>query len=108
MNFYVDLFITDNDLTLGSGGEPLLCDDRVSIAQDIKHLIRESGLMVTIIGQRSRDLIADAIQRLVILIEDDERLVPGTVAITETTFEQYFVTADTVEFGAISFLASLL
>jgi Protein of unknown function (DUF2590) len=103
MNLYVDLFITDNDLTLDSGGEPLLCDDRVSIAQDIKHLIRESGLMVALIGERSRVLIDDALQRLVLLIEDDERLVPGTVEITEATVEEYFVAADTVEFGYLQF-----
>lgn len=103
MSLYIDLYITGNDLTLDSGGEPLLIDDRESIAQDIKHLIRESGLMVTIIGQRSRLIIADAIQRLVLLIEDDERLVPGTIEITEPSFELYYVQADTVEFGPLGF-----
>lgn len=103
MPSYVDLYITGNDLTLGNDGEPLLCNDRVSIAQDIKHLIRESGLMVAIIGERSRLLIADGLHRLALLIEDDERLIPGTIEITEPTFEIYYVQADTVEFGPLGF-----
>ncbi|MEQ1636717.1 MAG: DUF2590 family protein [Methylococcales bacterium] len=103
MASYVDIYITDNDLTLDSSGEPMLVNDRASIAQDIKHLIRESGLMVTIIGQRSRLIVADAIQRLVLLIEEDERLVPGTIKITEPSFEGYWVQADTELFGPLGF-----
>lgn len=102
MTNYVDILITDNDLTLDAAGEPRLIADRGSISQDIKHLIRESGLMVTIIGQRSRFAIASAIQELELLIEDDERLVPGTIKITEPVFEAYFVEADTVLFGSLA------
>lgn len=107
MGLYVDLLITDNDLTLDSGGEPQLVDDRDSIAQDIKHLIRESGLMVRIIGQRDPVKVAANLQALELLIEDDERLVPGTIAITAIDAETYYVTADTVEFGPIEFYIGL-
>jgi hypothetical protein len=104
---YIDLWITDNDLTLDSGGEPLLVDDRDSIAQDIKHLIRESGLMVQIIGQRDRIAVRANLQKLELMIEDDVRLVPGTIAITAIDPELYYVTADTVEFGPIDFYIGL-
>ena len=100
---YVDLLITNNDLTLDSGGEPQLVDNRESIAQDIKHLIRESGLMVQIIGQRSQVAIDANLQALELLIEDDDRLVPGTIQITALDKENFIVTADTVEFGPIEF-----
>lgn len=99
---YVDILITDNDLTLDAAGEPLLIADRGSIAQDIKHLIRESGLMVGIIGQRSRFAVASAIQELELLIEDDERLVPGTIEITEPVFETYYIQAETELFGVLA------
>lgn len=98
---FVDLLITNNDLTLDSGGEPLLLNDRDSIAQDIKHLIRESGLMVVIIGMRDPIQVKIRLQQLVLLIEDDERLIPGTVAITQADTELFYVTADTVDFGPI-------
>jgi len=104
---YIDLHISNNDLTLDSGGEPTLLNDRDSIAQDIKHLIRESGLMVQIIGQRDPLKIAINVQALELLIEDDIRLVPGTIKITQSTTELFFVQADTVDFGPIDFVIGL-
>jgi len=100
---YIDLLITDNDLTLDIAGEPVLTDDRDSIAQDIKHLIRESGLLVEIIGQRNKQSVLLNLQKLTLLIEDDIRLVPGTVEITEQATELFFITANTVKFGTIQF-----
>jgi hypothetical protein len=103
---YVDLLITNDDLTLDSGGEPLLIFDRDCIEQDIKHLIRESGLIVLCIGERDPAKRAQAQQDLQILIEDDERLIPGTVQIIEQTIEQYLIVAQTADFGMIEFIAS--
>jgi hypothetical protein len=104
---YIDLLITDNDLTLDPGGEPLLLDDRDSIAQDIKHLIRESGLMVQIIGQRDPVKVRANLQALELLIEDDVRLEPGTIRITAIDAELYYIAADTIEFGPIDFYIGL-
>jgi len=98
---YIDLHISNNDLTLDSGGEPLLLNNRDSIAQDIKHLIRETGLMVQIIGQRDPIRVKANLQALELLIEEDQRLIPGTVEITQSDTELFYVTADTVEFGPI-------
>lgn len=99
MALYIDLRITNNDLTLDPSAQPVLVDDRASIAQDIAHMIRESGLLVTLLAERDRFRQADCIQQLELLVENDERLVPGTVQIIETGSGQYLVTATTVAFG---------
>ncbi len=99
---YVDLLITDNDLTLDAAGEPMLVYDADCIAQDIKHLIRESGLMVEIIGQRDSIKVKANLQALTLLIEDDVRLVPGTVSITQVDTETFYITATTYKYGNIN------
>lgn len=101
MSLYIDLLITHNDLTLDPSNQPLLVDDRASIAQDIGHMIRESGLLVTLVAERDRFRQADCIQQLELLVETDVRLVPGTVRIIEERKGKYLVTAKTVEFGSI-------
>lgn len=53
MSSYIDLLIAGNDLVLDPSHQPLLVDDRASIAQDIAHMIRESGLLVTLVAERS-------------------------------------------------------
>ncbi|MFO6092788.1 DUF2590 family protein, partial [Pseudomonas aeruginosa] len=52
-------------------------------------------------AERSRLRQRDCIQQLELLVESDERLVPGTVRIIEEGPGRYLVTATTVEFGAI-------
>ena len=101
MSLYIDLLITNNDLTLDPSNQPLLVEDRASIAQDIGHMIRESGLLVTLVAERDRFRQADCIQQLELLVEDDVRLVPGTVRILEEEKGKYLVTAKTVEFGSV-------
>lgn len=99
---YIDLFISGEDLTLDSGSVPMLCDNRVSIAQDIKHALLESGLVTALIGERSQIARKDIILQMVLLIEEDERLVPGTIRISEQSLDRLLITADTVEFGEIN------
>ncbi len=99
---YIDLLITDNDLTLDIAGQPVLTQDIDSITQDIKHLIRESGLLVQIIGQRDQAFVALNLQKLIILIEEDIRLVPGTVDITPQDTGLFFITANTVKYGTVN------
>ena len=96
---YTDLLITDNDLTLDSGGEPLLVTDRACITQDIKHTVRDSGLLVLVVGQRDGNQVALLLQQLTLLVEQDVRLVPGTVAIERTATDTFFITAETYAFG---------
>ena len=101
MSEYIDLLIAGNDLVLDLSRQPLLIDDRASIAQDIAHMIRESGLLVTLVAERNRLKQRDCIQQLELLVEADIRLVPGTASITELGIGQYLVTATTLQFGTI-------
>ena len=101
MSEYVDLLIVDNDLALDLSHQPLLVDDRACIAQDIAHMIRDSGLLVTLVAERNRLKQRDCIQQLELLVEADERLVPGTALITQLEPEQFLVTATTLKFGSI-------
>ncbi|URM27345.1 DUF2590 family protein [Pseudomonas frederiksbergensis] len=101
MSEYIDLLIHDNDLVLDLSRQPLLIDDRASIAQDIAHMIRDSGLLVTLVAERDRLRQRDCIQQLELLVEADERLVPGTALITQLEPGQFLVTATTLKFGTI-------
>jgi len=98
---YIDLLITDNDLDLDLSRQPLPVEDRACIAQDIGHMIRESGLLVVLVGERNRLKQRDCIQQLELLVENDVRLVPGTSKITEVSTGQYQVTATTLQFGRV-------
>ncbi len=101
MSEYIDLLIIDNDLSLDPSRQPLLIEDRASIAQDIAHMIRESGLLVTLVAERSKLRQRDCIQQLELLVEADARLVPGTALINKVQPGQYLVTAKTLKFGDI-------
>ena len=101
MSEYIDLLIAGNDLVLDPSRQPLLIDDRASIAQDIAHMIRDSGLLVTLVAERDRLKQRDCIQQLELLVEADERLVPGTAQILQQQPGQYLVTAKTLKFGSI-------
>jgi hypothetical protein len=101
MSEYIDLLIADNDLVLDPSRQPVLIDDRSSIAQDIAHMIRDSGLLVTLVAERNSLKQRDCIQQLELLVEADERLVPGTALITRLEPGQYLVTATTLKFGTI-------
>lgn len=99
---YIDLLITDGNFTLDSGNEPRRCNNRDSIAQDIIHSILESGITARLIGERSPTMRGDVITRLTLLIESDERLIPGTIVITEESISRLYVTAETYDFGSVN------
>ncbi|EKM1607402.1 DUF2590 family protein [Escherichia coli] len=99
---YIDLLIQGGDFVLNTGNEPELCNNRKSIGQDIIHSIIESGLATELIAERSPTMRADIFTRMELLIEDDERIVPGTVEISEESRKWLWVTASTYDFGGIS------
>lgn len=101
MSDYVDLLIAGNDLVLDPSNQPRLIDDRASIAQDIAHMIRDSGLLVTLVAERDPLRQRDRLQQLELKVEADERLVPGTVRIMPQALGVYLVTAATVNFGDV-------
>lgn len=104
--FYIDLIIMQGSFSLNSGHEPELCNNRQSIGQDVIHAILESGLATELIAERSPTLRADIFTQMELLIESDERIVPGTVVINEETPARLWITADT-DFGAVSVRAEL-
>lgn len=99
---YVDLLIQNDDVVLDGAGEPQLIYDKDCITQDIKHMIRDSGLLVEMIGQRDSSKVEGKMLELVLFIEKDERLIPGTVEITRTDTETFFITATTYKYGNTS------
>ncbi|NBF72693.1 DUF2590 family protein, partial [Enterobacter hormaechei] len=55
-----------------------------------------------LVGERSPTLRADIFTQLELLIEEDERIVPGTVDVSEESQKRLWVTASTYDFGGIS------
>ncbi|WP_172731775.1 DUF2590 family protein [Pluralibacter gergoviae] len=104
---YIDLLIQGDDFVLNTGNEPVLCNNRQSVGQDVVHSIIESGLATELIAERSPTLRGDIFTRMELLIEDDERLIPGTVSIVEETLSRLWVTADTYDFGPLSLRVDL-
>lgn len=98
---YFDLLITERDFSLNNGYEPNLAKNQQSIGQDVKHSIIESGLATELVAERSPTIRYDTFTKIILLVESDRRIVPGTVRVTEETFERLYLTADTYEFGKI-------
>lgn len=98
---FIDLLIENGGWVLDAGGQPLMTADRHSIGQDIKHRIMESGLARKLIGERSATLRADVMTEIELLVEDDERLVPGTIDIIEEASDRMRISADTYAFGSL-------
>ncbi|MCL1123522.1 DUF2590 family protein [Shewanella surugensis] len=101
MDKYSDLLIKNGGLSLDVGGEPALTHTRASIAQDIKHMLMESGLVSKLLAQRSNAMRLDVYTEMELLVETDTRLVPGTIKI-ESMADFILITADTYEFGGVS------
>ena len=99
---YQDLLIEEGDVVLDAGRNPVLIQDRAVIAQDIKHAILESQLAVELIAERSPSLKADIRTKLELLVEEDVRLVPGTVRLEEPKEGTIYVFAKTIDFGDLT------
>ena len=100
---YQDILIENGDVVLDAGRNPILIQDRAVIAQDIKHAIIESNLAVDLIAERSPSKKADIRTKLELLVEEDVRLVPGTVRLEEPTEGTIYVFATTSDFGDMQF-----
>ncbi len=82
MAIYKDILITNDDLDLDVDGQAVIIYDQDVIVQDLIHAIRESGLLVDMIAERSNERRQLLQQKIILLAEDDERIIPGTVTIT--------------------------
>lgn len=102
---HYDLRIVDDDIAIGEDGEPLPMDGRPSIAQDVGHAIRESQLLVGLIGERNTLFRRAIHQQIEQLVEDDLRIIPGSCRVTEqkTAPGKIWVQAKTYEYKDIAF-----
>lgn len=91
-----DILITNRDITLDPAGIPEYVIQRPSITQDIVHMIMESGLLIELVGERSRAKWIGNMTRIETLVEDDQRIIPGTVVIDWNNPEQIVLFAKSV------------
>ena len=97
-----NVLISNDDLTPDAGGIPEKIADRASIAQDLVHMIRESGLLTEMLANRDAGARRLNMIKVTLAVDDDERIVPGTAEITETSLGTYLLTAETVDYGPLS------
>lgn len=97
---YTDILMQGDDIATDDAGQPVYIHDRDVIAQDIGHALRESGLLESLIGERSQQRRALTFKKMRQIVEADTRTVPGTSEVTETTPGNLQITAET-EFGKI-------
>lgn len=100
---YFDLKIENDDLAIDPYNQAELLWDRDSIAQDLIHMIRETGYLVAMVGERNPDRRSLLLQKIMIEAEKDVRIVPGTVRIsTDGSLKRWTLRCDTYEFGKIA------
>ena len=99
MAINIDLSIISGDLSLDATLTPLQLTKTQVINQDIKHRILESGLLVKLVGLRNKNAIAMILTEIELVVEQDERLVPGTIEVIRTAQGQISVNAQTINKG---------
>ncbi len=102
---HIDLFVLDGDFFLDSNKSAETVDNRATIAQDIKHRLIISGLTHLLIGENNPLELRKLKNRILIEVEKDRRIKPGTAEINQSDAvgENLFLTADTIEFGPLRF-----
>lgn len=103
---YKDIKESGDDIALDAGGNPEMVYDRDCIAQDLVHMVRDSGLLELQVGNRNKPQRDVTLNKVSMFIEEDERVVPGTVVIEESHLGEYFIVCESVDFGPIEFMAS--
>lgn len=107
MSDYFDLLITSDAIALDQIGLPLSVDGRASIAQDLKIMIRESGLLVELIGERNAQKIKRNMIRIEQMVENDLRITPGTASMTRSKTDEFYLTAKTIKYGDVALEVAL-
>lgn len=102
MSQFIDLHIQNGDVVLDAGLTPTYLTDREVIAQDIVHAILDTGLAHLLVSDRGTGITADTQIKIKLLVEDDVRIMPGTVRVEQVSLGQWWVYADTINFGSIS------
>lgn len=103
---YCDLKIDSTfDIENENIGEPTYIYDLDVIKQDLRHLLLESGLLESVIGERNVLRRAVQYRKLTSLIETDKRIYPGSVVVSEhpEKVNTVYIYAKTIAFGDIAF-----
>ncbi len=100
---HIDLLVVNGDFVLDTAGFAAPVSDRQSIGQDIKHRLIESGLLLQLVGERSSMTREAITTRVLIEVDKDTRLKPGTAQLIVDARQagQYALTADTLEYGPV-------
>ena len=96
----IDLNIIEQDIALDSFAVPSQLTKSDVIAQDVKHRIIESRKLTELIGLRNKNIVAKILTEIELIVEQDERLIPGTIKVIKQLTGEISVTAQTTE-GAI-------
>ncbi len=99
MAINIDLNIINGDLSLDDALTPMQLTKTQVINQDIKHRILESGLLVQLVGLRNTNAIAMILTEIELVVEQDQRLIPGTIEVIRTLQGQISVKAQTIDKG---------
>lgn len=108
MTVYKDVKIVDDDLDLDGDDQATIIYDQDVIIQDLIHAIRESGFLLEMIAERSDERRQLLQQKIILLAEDDERIIPGSVKITadpnnfKLSEGKWTLKANTYEFGILN------
>jgi Protein of unknown function (DUF2590) len=104
---YFDLLISADAIALDQFGLPQSVEGRASIAQDLKIMIRESGLLVELIAERNAQKIKRNMIRIEQMVENDIRITPGTAVMTRTQIDEFYLTAKTIKYGDVEIEVTL-
>lgn len=99
--YYIDLLVNQGGVDFDAGQQPRYTNDIMSIAQDVKHAVLESGLVRELQAERNRTLRADVLTRIEMLIETDLRIEPGSASVLEQSASVILLLATTVKFGEL-------
>jgi hypothetical protein len=103
---YFDIKIKDDDIVL-DGNQAVIITDIDVIVQDLVHAIRESGYLVEMVAERSAERRQLLLLNIILLVEDDKRIIPGTVELNASPDNfnvnrgHWTLKANTYEFGQL-------
>jgi len=98
---HIDLNIIDGDLNLDQLLAPAKLNVADVIAQDIKHRLLESGLLVRLVKLRNQNSIAMILTEIELIVEQDNRLVPGSINVFLTQQKTIAIEAATKDYGKL-------
>jgi len=96
---HIDLNVIDRDLSFDEVLAPAQLTKSDVISQDIKHRLLESGLPFRLVGQRNINSIKMVLTEVELIVEQDDRLIPGTIQVFYGADKSIKVLAQTKDYG---------